>query len=82
MLWKIVLFMFVSMILSGNIVDAKERDPIVRILIKKGIITEKEIREMEAEILKEESNLVFSTSEMQAKEKLSEDQRQLSLDQH
>jgi hypothetical protein len=73
MLWKIVLFMFVSMILSGNIVDAKERDPIVRILIKKGIITEKEIREMEAEILKEESNLVFSTSEMQAKEKLSED---------
>lgn len=73
MQWKIVLFMFVSMILSGNIVDAKERDPIVRILIKKGIITEKEIREMETEILKEESNLVLSTSEMQAKEKLSED---------
>ncbi len=72
MLWKIVLFMFVSMILSGNIIDAKERDPIVRILIKKGIITEKEIREMEAEILKENSKTQIYGPQILVEEKSGE----------
>ena len=47
--------MFTSIILFGNIANAKERDPLVRLLIKKGIITEEEVREMEIEIQNEET---------------------------
>ena len=68
---KIVSLIFVSIILPGNILYAKERDPVVRILIKKGILTEEEIRQMEAEILKEESDARLSSKEMQSEDKLS-----------
>jgi hypothetical protein len=36
MIRKIILLIFTGMILFGNIAIAKERDPIVRILIKEG----------------------------------------------
>ena len=45
----------------------------MRILIKKRIITENEIRELEVEILKEESEDKLSAKEMQSKEELNEE---------
>ena len=45
----------------------------MRILVKKRIITENEIRELEVEILKEESEDKLSAKEMQSKEELNEE---------
>ena len=55
MAWKVILLVITCLILFGNITNAKERDPLVTLLIKKGIITEDEISEMETAIDNEES---------------------------
>jgi polyhydroxyalkanoate synthesis regulator phasin len=77
MRWRIILFVFVSMVMFGSIVKAKERDPLVRLLIKKGVITEQEVREMETEILREDSKAQIYGSQIKMEEKLGEihDQR-------
>lgn len=56
MVWKIIVIIVVSLLLIGNVSSAGERGPLVRLLIKKGIITEEEVRELEADISEEETN--------------------------
>ncbi len=63
MAWKVILLIITCLILFGNITNAKERDPLVTLLIKKGIITEDEISEMETEIDNEESRIHSYLSE-------------------
>ncbi len=63
MAWKVILLITTCLILFGNITNAKERDPLVTLLIKKGIITEDEISEMESEIDNEESRIHSYLSE-------------------
>ncbi|MHC4270197.1 MAG: porin [Planctomycetota bacterium] len=56
MIKKIILFVFAGLILLISIANARERDPLIKLLIKKGVITKEEVLEMEAEIIKEKSN--------------------------
>ena len=74
MAWKVILLITTCLILFGNITNAKERDPLVRLLIKKGVITEEEVQEIETEILLNESNIKPSTSRARKGEDL--EQRQ------
>jgi len=53
---KIILLIFAVLILFASIAKARERDPLVWLLIKKGIITEEEVLGMEDEISKEKLN--------------------------
>ena len=64
MAWKVILLVITCLILFGNITNAKERDPLVTLLIKKGIITEDEISEMETEIDNVHSNLPESPEDV------------------
>ena len=73
MAWNVILLIITCLILFGKITNAKEREPNVRNLVKKGIITEEEIREMEAEILKEEHEAKLFAKEMQSEEELNEE---------
>ena len=77
MAWKVILLIITCLILSGNITNAKERDPLVRLLIKKGVITEEEVQEIETEILLNESNIKPSASRARKGEDL--EQRQYPI---
>ncbi len=72
MTWKMILLIISGLILFGNITDAEERGPLVRLLIKKGIISEDEIREVEAEIQMQDSDTMLPEPEVQRREELSE----------
>jgi len=68
-----IILVIAGLILLGNITNAKERDPLVMLLVKKGIITEEEIREIEAEIQTQESDTMLSGPEVQRREELGEE---------